>query len=105
THVTTLTERPTHPHQHVAQPRHVCGDRTVESLANLLQQPLDVCLDKTQRRTEGHLATMTILAAFGAPSRATGLLLRRRLTRGLAGLLNLFGHYWVRGAALDAEQG
>ena len=77
----------------------------LEGLANLLQQPLDVCLDKTQRRTESHLATMTILAAFGAPSRATGLLRRRRLPRGLAGLLNLFGHHGVRGTALDAEQG
>ena len=27
----------------------------------------DVCLDKTRRRTEGDLATMTILAAFGRP--------------------------------------
>ena len=58
----------------------------LDGLANLLQQPLDVCLDKTQRRTERHLATMTILAAFGAPSQATGLLLRRRLPRSLAGL-------------------
>jgi hypothetical protein len=93
--------------QRIVMPKRTITDKRddLEGLANLLQQPLDVCVDTTPRRTEGHLATMTILAAFGAPSRATGLLLRRRLTRGLAGLLNLFGHYWVRGATLDAEQG
>jgi hypothetical protein len=101
---------PTHLSDHVqriVRPQRTSKDKIadLESRANLLQQPLDGGWEKTQRRTEGHLATMTILAACGAPARATGLLLRRRLTRGLAGLLNLFGHSGVRGAALDAEQG
>ena len=39
----------------------------LEGIANLLQQPLDVLLDKTQRWTERHLATVAILAPFGTP--------------------------------------
>jgi hypothetical protein len=44
-------------------------------LSNVLQHPPDVGLHQTKRRAAFHLATMTILAPFGTPSRATGLLL------------------------------
>jgi len=74
-------------------------------IANVLQQPLDVVLNKTQRRAESHLATIAILAPFGTPSRATGLLLGALLNRRLTGLAHLFGHHRVRRATLDAEQG
>src|ERR671915_1446034 len=79
----------------------------VEGIANLLQQPLDVQLNKPQRWAEVHLATIAILAPFGTPAGATRLLLslRRCLNRYFPRLVHLFGHYWVRGAVLHAEQG
>jgi hypothetical protein len=37
----------------------------IEGIANLLQQPLDVQLNKPQRWAEVYLATIAILAPFG----------------------------------------
>ena len=62
----------------------------LERIANLLQQPLDVLLDETQRRAQLHLSTVAILAPFGPSSLASRLLLGLVLPRRSAGLLNLF---------------
>src|SRR3954447_10097119 len=39
----------------------------LESITNLLQQALNVLLDKTQRWAESHLPTVAILAPLGTP--------------------------------------
>src|SRR4029450_2779623 len=77
----------------------------LEGVSNLLQQALDVLLDKTERWAELHLPTVAILTPFGTPPLSTGLLLWLCLMHCLAGLLHLFGHDRVRRAAFDTEQG
>ena len=62
----------------------------LERIANLLQQPLNVLLDETQRRAELHLSTVAILAPFGPSSLASSLLPGLRLPRRSVGLLHLF---------------
>src|SRR5215831_7048448 len=75
------------------------------SVTNLLQQALDVLLDKTERWAELHLPTVAILAPWGTSPLPPGLLRWLYLRCCLTGLLHLFGHDRVRRAALDTEQG
>src|ERR671911_2549 len=78
-----------------------------ERIANLLQHLLHVRLNKTKRRAELYLATITILAPFGTPARATRRLRfrRRGLHRYLQTLVYLFSYHRIRGAMLYTEQG
>src|SRR5215831_15299055 len=73
--------------------------------ANLFQQPLDVRLDETKRRTDLHLATVAILAPFGPSPLPTALRLWWGLHRCFRGLYHLFDQHRVRRAAFDTEQG
>ena len=77
----------------------------LEGIADLLEQPLDMLLDETKRWAQFHLARVAILAPLRPSSSATGLLLGRHLEQRIGGLVNLFGHYRVRRAALDTQQG
>jgi len=62
---------------------------SLERIAHLLQQPLDVLLDATPRRAQLHLSTVAILAPFGPSSLASRLVLGLVLPRRSAGLLPL----------------
>src|SRR5215831_1349556 len=60
----------------------------LEGRADLLEHPLDLLLDETQRRAQFYLATVAILAPLRPSSLAPGLGLGRLLHRRLGGLYN-----------------
>src|SRR5215510_7118911 len=74
----------------------------LDGIADLLEQPLNMLLDETQRRAQFYLATVAILAPWRPSSSATGLCLGRLLHHRIGGLVHLLGHDRVRRAALGA---